>query len=370
MNVLSQAPNPAVRRLSLYLRQLEALDADRVATVSSYRLAQSLGLTDVQVRKDLAHFGQFGRPGVGYDVMPLIIRLRSILGTDRISRALLVGAGNLGKAVIAYRGFRARGFELVAVFDSAEDKVGQRLADLPVQPMTDLPITASRHGARLAIVAVPAASAQEVADQLIAVGVRGILNFAPIRLNTPPGVTVCNIDVAAELEQLNFLIDTGPSEASDQKEILIVDDSEANVVFLSQIVEDNGHRSRVARNGEEATLAIRESRPDLVLLDIMMPRKSGVAVFQEMKADADLKRIPIIIITGASEITGTDLMTGEEIPGKVDEDDVGRGFGAVLYETLKGLKPDGFIEKPIDPELLSGKIGELLGGGRPAGGVA
>ena len=147
---------------------------------------------------------------------------------------------------------------------------------------------------------------------------------------------------------------------SDQKEILIVDDSEASVVFLSQIVEDNGHRFRVARNGEEANMAIKESRPDLVLLDLMMPRKSGIAVFQEMKEDPDLKEIPIIIITGASEITGVDLKTGEEASKETYGDDVGHGFGVVLHEILRGLTPDGFVEKPIDPPLLSEKIKKLL----------
>ena len=210
----SKVPNPAVRRLSLYLRQLEALEADRVATISSHKLAQSLGLTDAQVRKDLAYFGQFGRPGVGYEVMPLIHRLRSIFGTDRISQTLLVGAGNLGKAVTAYQGFRAKGFELVAVFDNDPKKISRHVARLPIQPMTDLPQVASQHDARLAIVAVPAAAAQNAADQLIAAGVRGILNFAPTRLNTPPGVTVLNIDVATELEQLNFLTNIGPSGSS------------------------------------------------------------------------------------------------------------------------------------------------------------
>ena len=205
----SQVPNPAVRRLSLYLRQLEALEASRVVTVSSHKLAQPLGLTDAQVRKDLAYFGQFGRSGVGYEVTPLIHRLRNIFGTDRISQTLLVGAGNIGRAVTAYQGFRAKGFELVAVFDDDPKKIGQRIAWLPVQPMSDLPQTARLHDARLAMVAVPAAVAQNVADQLIAVGVRGILNFAPVWLNTPPGVTVLNIDVAAELEQLNFLTRIG-----------------------------------------------------------------------------------------------------------------------------------------------------------------
>ena len=209
MNFPSQVPDAAVRRLSLYLQQLEALEADRVGTVSSRQLAQSLGLTDAQVRKDLAHFGQFGRPGVGYEVMPLIYRLRGIFGTDRISHILLVGAGNLGKAISAYQGFRAKGFVLAAVFDNDPALVGQSVAQLPVQPMSELPEAARQRGARLAIVAVPAAAAQNVADQLIALGVRGILNFAPTRLHAPQGVTVRNIDVAAELEQLSFLTSIG-----------------------------------------------------------------------------------------------------------------------------------------------------------------
>jgi len=210
----SEAPVPAVRRLSLYLRRLEALEVDSVAKVSSRTFAESLGVTDAQVRKDLAYFGQFGRPGVGYEVTPLIQHLRSIFGTDRISQALLVGAGNLGRAVTAYQGFRAKGFELVAMFDNDPRKIGQRVGRLLIQPMSDLPQVASQHDAHLAIVAVPAAAAQNVTDQLIAVGVRGIVNFAPTRISTPPGVIVRDVDVAVELEQLNFLTNLGSPDSS------------------------------------------------------------------------------------------------------------------------------------------------------------
>ena len=360
MNFPANVPLPVVRRLSRYLHQLEAFQADRIATISSRKLAQSLGLPDTQVRKDLGHFGQFGRPGVGYEVMPLIHRLRGILGTDRVSHILLVGAGNLGKAVTIYQGFSAKGFELVAVFDNDPDLVGQRVGPLPVQPMTDLAQTASQHDAKLAVITVPAAAAQSVADQLVAVGISGILNFAPTRLNPRSGVSILNVDIGTELEQLNFLVNKNSSETSDQKEILIVDDSEASVVFLAQIVEDIGHRFRVARNGEEANAAIKESRPDLVLLDLMMPRKSGISVFREMKEDRALKKIPIIIITGAAAVTGVDLKTGAELSLESSENDAVRQFGIVLHEILKGLTPDGFIEKPIDPTLLSEKIVELL----------
>lgn len=198
-------PDPAVRRLSLYLRQLESLEQEQVATVSSRRLAESLGLTDAQVRKDLGYFGQFGRPGVGYEVPALVHALRRILGTDRISNALMVGVGNIGRAVAAYHGFRDKGFELVALFDRDERKVGKKVGRLTVQSISDLAAVVREREIRLAIVAVPAAAAQEVADELIAAGIRGILNFAPVQLRVPAHVTVRHIDVAAELEQLVFL---------------------------------------------------------------------------------------------------------------------------------------------------------------------
>ena len=201
----ADAPKPSVRRLSMYLRQLESFERERIRTVSSRKVGESLGLTDAQVRKDLAYFGQFGRPGVGYEVGPLIQRLRSILGTDRISATLLVGAGNLGRAVAAYTGFRAKGFELVALVDADPKKVGRKIGRLTVRPIDQIERIVRDSEVRLAMVAVPAGAAQAVADRLVAVGVRGILNFAPVQLHTPPGVTVRNLDVAAELEQLSFL---------------------------------------------------------------------------------------------------------------------------------------------------------------------
>ncbi|MEX2670861.1 MAG: redox-sensing transcriptional repressor Rex [Phycisphaeraceae bacterium] len=198
-------PDPAVRRLSLYLRQLESLEYEQVPTVSSRRLAESLGLTDAQVRKDLGYFGQFGRPGVGYEVAALIHRLRKILGTDRISNTLMVGIGNIGRAVAAYHGFRDKGFELIALFDRDERKVGKKVGRLTVQSLEEMDAVIAEHNIRLAILAVPVAAAQEVADLLIERGIRGILNFAPVQLRVPENVTVRHIDVAAELEQLVFL---------------------------------------------------------------------------------------------------------------------------------------------------------------------
>ena len=147
---------------------------------------------------------------------------------------------------------------------------------------------------------------------------------------------------------------------SDRKEVLIVDDSEENVAFMSEILEDLGHSHRVARNGKEGMQALQEKRPDLVLLDIMMPRKSGVKVFQEMKRDPNLEKVPIIIVTGLGEVTGVDIETGQEESRESYQDDIVRRFGAALRKQLAGLTPDALVEKPIDPPVLIAKIKELL----------
>jgi len=199
-------PNPAVRRLSLYLRQLESWQRKGTVTVSSKQLGDSLGFTDAQVRKDLAYFGQFGYPGVGYRVEEMIGELRHILGTDETWNMVLVGAGNLGRAMLAYRGFEAKGFRIVAVFDADPRKIGKKLATLPIQPLTALKATIVAQSIRLAILAVPADHAEEVADQLVDAGIRGILNFAPVTLTLPPKVAVNSVDVAVQLEQLSFYV--------------------------------------------------------------------------------------------------------------------------------------------------------------------
>jgi redox-sensing transcriptional repressor len=199
-------PNPAVRRLSLYLRQLESLHRAGRTTVSSKQLGESLGLTDAQVRKDLAYFGQFGHPGIGYRVDDLIGQVRRILGTDKTWNVILVGAGNLGRALSAYRGFEAKGFRLIAVFDNDPGKVGRRLGPLTIQPLTELADTITRESVKLAILAVPAEQAQPLADQLIDAGVRGLLNFAPVSLTVPPHVAMNAVDLAVQLEQLSFQV--------------------------------------------------------------------------------------------------------------------------------------------------------------------
>ena len=200
-------PAAAVRRLSLYLRQLEAFHRDEQSTVSSRNLGKALGLSDAQVRKDLAHFGQFGHPGIGYSVPELIQRVRRILGTDRRTSVLLVGYGNLGRALISYRGFASRGFDVVAIFDSDPNKVGATTPGpqpLVVQPIEEIAGTVRSKQARIGVLAVPAGNAQTVADELVKAGIRGILNFAPVALRLPHGVAVASVDLAVHLEQLAF----------------------------------------------------------------------------------------------------------------------------------------------------------------------
>ena len=201
-----EIPTPAVRRLSLYLRGLHELAQQGVKKISSRSLGDMLNITAAQVRKDLAYFGQFGRPGVGYRVGPLIDELRHILGTDQTRPVVVVGTGNLGRALLRHKEFRARGFELVGAFDIASDKIGRKLGHILVQHIDEMPKVLQEHHVKLGVIATPPEAAQSVADTLCAAGVKGILNFAPTTLQTPPGVAVRPVDLAATLEQLSFSV--------------------------------------------------------------------------------------------------------------------------------------------------------------------
>ncbi len=201
-----KASRAAINRLSLYLRQLESLHTRDESTVSSSQLGQSLGLSDAQVRKDLAFFGQFGQPGVGYAVGALIPALRHILGIDRTWPTAMIGMGNLGRALLRYRGFRSRGFHIVALFDNDDQKVGRTHSGLKVHRFEDLPRVCERKGITLAILCVPAEVAQQVADQVVACRVRGILNFAPVKLVVPPQTSVMSVDLSVQLETLAYQV--------------------------------------------------------------------------------------------------------------------------------------------------------------------
>jgi redox-sensing transcriptional repressor len=174
--------------------------------MSSRDLGKALDVTDAQVRKDFAYFGTFGHPGVGYRVPELVRKLKHVLGTDREWACVLVGAGNLGRALASHSGFLQKGFRFVAIFDSNPDVVGTQIGGLTVQRAADLPALVKRDGVKLAILATPPEAAQDAADQLIEAGVDGILNFAPVVLSVPEHVTVNSVDLAAQLEQVVFAI--------------------------------------------------------------------------------------------------------------------------------------------------------------------
>jgi redox-sensing transcriptional repressor len=208
-------PRPSrasVGRLSLYLRRLEGLLREGTTKVSSSQLGEALGVTDAQVRKDLAYLGNLGHPGIGYAAPELIAAIRRALGIDREWAVALAGVGNLARALLRYHGFAEHGFRVVALFDADPAKVGQRVEGLPVHGPEAMAEVVAATGAELGVLAVPAESAQAVADALIAAGVRGLLNFAPALLRVPPGVNVVSVDLTVQLEQLAFLVQLSGGE--------------------------------------------------------------------------------------------------------------------------------------------------------------
>jgi redox-sensing transcriptional repressor len=199
-------PKVVVSRLSLYLRELQRLEASGQQTISSGQLGTLLGFSDAQVRKDLGFFGQFGYPGVGYRCDELIRAMRDILGTNHPWPVAMVGVGNLGQALLGYRGFGRQNFSIVAAFDADPAKIGQTIQGITVQSLAELPEAVQSRHIRLGMIVVPGPQAQAVADRLVAAGVEGIVNFAPVTLTLPPHVQVVGVDLAIELEQLSFAV--------------------------------------------------------------------------------------------------------------------------------------------------------------------
>ncbi len=198
-----------VRRLSHYLRALEGFEEVSGGTVSSAGLAARGHTTAAQVRKDLSHFGSFGKRGLGYSVEELRARLRAILGLDRVWRVVLVGAGRVGSALFEYPDFKRRGYDCVAILDSDPDKVGAQWGTTTIQSSERLEAVINKLDVDLVILAVPASAAQEVADRAVQAGVRGILNFAPVQLRVPDSIPVEDVNVVIELEALSFKITRG-----------------------------------------------------------------------------------------------------------------------------------------------------------------
>lgn len=202
-----QVSELTTNRLSVYLRCLNALDAAGVKTVSSQTLAQQFHLNAAQIRKDLAYFGAFGVRGVGYYVNDLKRHLRQILGLERKLKVAILGAGNLGVALADYPGFRQEGFQIVALFDTLTSKVGQQSrGGVPIFDITDLRRIAAREKLGIAVIAVPVDSAQHVVNQVVAAGIKAILNFSPGTLHAPEDVKLKSVDLTVSLESLSFYL--------------------------------------------------------------------------------------------------------------------------------------------------------------------
>ncbi|MDX1659416.1 MAG: redox-sensing transcriptional repressor Rex [Nitriliruptorales bacterium] len=199
-----EIPEATVSRLPVYLQALVSSQEDGLATVSSDGLARAAGVNSAQVRKDLSYLGSYGTRGVGYRVQDLIEGISEVLGLEAERPVVIVGVGNLGRALSSYAGFREQGFRIRALVDADPDKIGTTISGVEIEPLSALPEIVSERGVSIAVLATPGGSAQEVADALVDAGITAILNFAPAHLDAPDGVTVRRVDLSTELQILSF----------------------------------------------------------------------------------------------------------------------------------------------------------------------
>lgn len=202
----SKVPDIVVSRLPIYLRALNRLAGEGERVISSQALGERLSISSAQIRKDLSHFGEFGKQGTGYSVEYLRAQLRRILNIDNGWPVALVGCGALGRALANYPDFQAEGFEIVALFDNAPHKIGTTVAHLCIQDVAQLPQTIEEKGIKVAILSVPASAAQQTADVLVEAGITAILNYAPISITVPAGVVVQHIDPTVYLQWMSYYL--------------------------------------------------------------------------------------------------------------------------------------------------------------------
>jgi len=207
--VTGEIPDIVIGRLPIYLRALTHLAAEGESpTTSSYDLGQKLGISSAQIRKDLSHFGEFGKQGTGYNIKYLIEQLRQILHLDKEWPVVLVGAGSIGHALAYYQGFKHRGFQIYWIFDKDPSKIGQEINDMPVRDMSGLEELIQIEGVKVAILAVPASAAQETTDLLINSGIESILSYAPISLSVPSNINVRYTDPVVQLQRMTYYLES------------------------------------------------------------------------------------------------------------------------------------------------------------------
>lgn len=200
-------PDIVVGRLPLYLRTLQRMQNEGRLVTSSQELGERLGISAAQIRKDLSQFGEFGKQGTGYNIDFLVNQLRSILKVDRVWDIVVVGAGDIGSAVARYQGFHNRGYRVVMLFDNDPSKIGQQIGEFTVMDTSQIGAAISSAGVKVAMITVPAPSAQAVSDELVKAGVRAILNYAPINLVVPEGVYVQHTDPVTHLQRMTYYLD-------------------------------------------------------------------------------------------------------------------------------------------------------------------
>jgi redox-sensing transcriptional repressor len=202
----NEIPDIVVGRLPLYLRALQRMEAEGRQVTSSQELGERLGISAAQIRKDLSQFGEFGKQGTGYSIDYLSEQLRRILNVDRDWNIAVVGAGEIGSALVRYRGFANRGFCVVMIFDNAPEKIGAQIGDFVVQDIANLEEAIRKENVKIAMLAVPAAAAQEVTDHLVKAGIKSILNYAPLSITVPPEVRVQYIDPSVHLQRMTYYL--------------------------------------------------------------------------------------------------------------------------------------------------------------------
>jgi len=203
----NRIPDIIIGRLPVYLRALQQLSEKGILTTSSQELGEIIGISAAQIRKDISQFGEFGKQGTGYSIPFLIERLRDILKVDRVWEVVIVGMGDIGHALARYNGFANRGFHISMVFDNDPQKVGQKVGEYEVFDTATLIEKVKQNKIKVAMLTVPASSAQEIADLLVKAGIKAILNYAPISLNVPPGVRVQHTDPVTHLQRMTYYLD-------------------------------------------------------------------------------------------------------------------------------------------------------------------
>jgi redox-sensing transcriptional repressor len=205
MNV-EKIPDIIIGRLPIYLRALQRMSEKGMKTTSSQELGEHVGISAAQIRKDISQFGEFGKQGTGYSIQFLMDKLREILKVDRLWDVVIVGAGDMGRALAHFQGFSNRGFHILMVFDNDKNKIGQKIGEFSIEDAANLVEKIKASGVKVAMLTVPASAAQDIADKLVQAGIKAILNYAPISLNVPDGVKVQYIDPSTHLQRMTYYL--------------------------------------------------------------------------------------------------------------------------------------------------------------------